>query len=235
MFIFVPINKLIKQTMAYDSNIGDFSLKPKDYYEQTRAEMLEFIPTGSKKILDIGCGKGEFSILLKKQLNAEVWGIEFDDASSLEAQKKIDKVLSGDINKHLSSLPDAYFDCIVFNDVLEHLIDPYYILNEIKNKLTSSGVVVASIPNVRYITNIKKLLIDKQWKYEDAGILDKTHLRFFTKKSIIDMFTSLGYEVIVIEGINPIRTWKFGLLNFLSFGWLADTKFLQFACVAKPG
>jgi SAM-dependent methyltransferase len=167
-------------------------------------------------------------------LNAEVWGIEIDKQAGSIAQTRIDKVLIGDLSVIIEELPDGYFDCIVFNDVLEHLVDPFNILLNIKKKLSSDGLIVSSIPNVRYFYNLRDLLIKKQWRYEDAGILDKTHLRFFTFRSMLDMYKSLGYDVKIIEGINPITLWKFNLLNCFSFGYLADTRYSQFACVAKP-
>lgn len=220
--------------MAYLQNLNDLSIKPENYYAQSRPEMIEFIPKDAKIILDIGCGEGLFGEQLKKKLKAEVWGIEINEKAGAIAQTKIDKVYIGDISQLIDKLPDKFFDCIVFNDILEHLIDPFNILLRIKNKLTSNGVVVSSIPNVRYFFILIDLLVKKQWRYEDAGILDKTHLRFFTFKSIVEMFNSLGYEIKIIKGINPIKSWKFTLLNFFLFGFLSDTKYLQFACVAKP-
>ena len=208
--------------------------KPDDYYLQARPEMMEFIPENSKKILDAGCGEGYFGKQLKERNNAEVWGIEIEDKAAQIAEKNIDKVLCGSIEQHIAGLPDNYFDCIVFNDVLEHLADPYSVLKNIKQKLAINGLIVSSIPNVRYFFTLYGLLIKKQWKYEDFGVLDRTHLRFFTKKSIIDMFGALGYDVISIKGINPIRSWKFKILNALSLGYLSDTCYLQYATVVKP-
>lgn len=210
------------------------SSKPESYYAAARSEMMEFIPQGAKKILDVGCGEAVFSWKLKQKLNAEVWGIEIDSSAAALAQKKIDKVLIGDISQLIDNLPNSYFDCIIINDVLEHLVDPFGILLAIKIKINTSGVIVCSIPNVRYFPVLKDLLIKKQWRYGDIGILDKTHLRFFTKKSIIDMFNSLGYNILRIEGINPIKTWKFKLLIVFSLGYLSDTKYPQFVCVVEP-
>lgn len=220
--------------MSYNQNLKNMSEKPDEYFAQTRPEMIKYIPKNSKKILDVGCGRGLFGSQLKQNFNAEVWGIEIDERAGEQAKEKIDKVFIGDVMKLISEIPDKYFDCIVFNDILEHLIDPYSLLLKIKSKLTENGVIVCSIPNVRYFLNLMNLMIKKQWKYEDAGILDKTHLRFFTEKSIKEMFKDLDYELIRIEGINPIKSWKFSLLNILSFGYLSDTKFMQFACAAKP-
>jgi len=220
--------------MSYNQNLHDLLEKPDGYYTQTRPEMLEYIPSDCKKILDVGCGSGVFGQQLKQKSHVEVWGIELDHDIAGIAKEKIDKVLVGDVFDMIDKLPDAFFDCIVFNDVLEHLVDPFTVLSNIKSKLTKNGIIVCSIPNVRFFFTLKDLLIKKQWKYEDAGILDKTHLRFFTQKSIADTLDSLEYDIIKIDGINAIKSWKFTLLNILFFGQLLDTKYLQFACVAKP-
>lgn len=200
---------------------------------KTRPEMISYIPKNAKKILEVGCGSGLFGHQLKCELNAEVWGVELNADAAASAEKRIDKILVGDIHQLAGSLPSAYFDCIVFNDVLEHLINPFDVLSKMRKKLSPGGVVVCSIPNIRYFFTLKDLLIKKQWEYADNGILDRTHLRFFTKKSIMNMFNSLNYEIIKIEGIHAAKSWKLTLLNILFAGHLSDTKYLQFACVAK--
>jgi 2-polyprenyl-3-methyl-5-hydroxy-6-metoxy-1,4-benzoquinol methylase len=131
-------------------------------------------------------------------------------------------------------LPEAYFDCVICNDVLEHLADPYSVLFALKEKLSDNGVVVFSLPNVRHLGNLKNLLVKKDWQYRDAGILDATHLRFFTEKSIRRMFDDLGFELITLRGMNPIRSLKFILFNIFTLGLLSDARHLQFAGVAKP-
>ena len=218
----------------YRQNLDNLLSKPEDYFIQTRPEMLEYIPKTAHRILEVGCSSGLFAAQLKERAGAEVWGIEFDHESAERAREKIDKVFVGDIFQLSADLPEAYFDCIVLNDVLEHLVDPFAVLLRLKGKLAENGIIVCSIPNIRFFHTLKKFVLDKQWKYEDAGIMDKTHLRFFTKKSIIDMFNTLGYTILKLEGINGIDSWKFSLLNALSLGYLSDTRFLQFACVARP-
>jgi hypothetical protein len=103
-----------------------------------------------------------------------------------------------------------------------------------KRKFTQDGVLVSSIPNIRYFFQLRELIWHKQWVYKDYGILDKTHLRFFTLLSIRDMFNSAGYEELLIEGIHPIDSWKFNFLNRVTLGFLSDTRYWQFACVEKP-
>ncbi len=204
------------------------------YYSNERKEMLRFIPSDAHFVLEVGCGGGIFGSAVKRVSGAEVWGIEIDNEAALEAKVKLDKVVIGDISGIIPDIPDRKFDCIVFNDVLEHLVDPFSVLIAVKSKLTSKGVVVCSIPNMRYFPVLSRLLINKQWKYEDWGVLDRTHLWFFTKKSIIDTFTELNYGILQLEGINGINSWKFNLLNALLLGNISDTRYMQFACVAKP-
>ncbi len=204
-----------------------------NYYQQNRLEMLEFVPKESQKILDIGCGEGNFAAILKESTNAQIWGIEKNENAASLAKEKLDKVLVGDIVEIVKDLEKNSFDCIVLNDILEHLAYPNNLLKNLKAILSKDGVIVFSVPNVRYLLNLKRLLINKDWRYEDEGVLDRTHLRFFTKKSLIETFKSLDYEILVIKGINPLTAWKFNIINFLFLGFLTDTKYLQFAGIIK--
>lgn len=218
---------------ASGEDVGGKPARPIGYYANPRKEMLDFIPKRTKTVLEVRCGEGSSGAQLKA-LGMEVWGVEIDQISAAIARRNIDRVLTGDACRLLNCLPTGYFDCIVFNDVLEHLVDPFSLLVSIRSLLTANGVVVSSIPNVRHFSNRKRLLIDKQWQYEDWGILDRTHLRFFTQKSIRAMFSSLGYDIIRLEGISAfVPSWKFRALNILLLGNLSDTKYAQFACVAQ--
>lgn len=217
-----------------NETIQKFNEVSSDYLAQSRREMLPFMPESVDKLLDLGCHKGAFGYLIKLLYGAEVWGIEILSKNAAIAQQQIDKVLVGDINMLAVDLPDNYFDCITCNDVLEHLVDPYTVLTMLKSKLSAEGVIICSLPNVRYWDNLKNLLLKKQWKYMDHGILDRTHLRFFTELSIRDMFTSLGFEIVRMEGINPTHSSNLKLFNFLTNGALKDAKYLQFACVVRP-
>ena len=208
--------------------------KPKEYFTSARPEMLEFIPETAKKILDAGCGAGEFASTIKKRAECEVWGFELNENQANDAGKKIDKVICGDIEAKSSEVPDKYFDCIIFNDVLEHLKDPYSLLEKAKEKLTPGGCVVSSIPNVRYHKTLKGILFKKDFKYTDSGVMDRTHLRFFTKKSIIEMFEKAGYKVEMIKGLQKSKNVGLHLLNILTLGALSDTFYLQYAITAKP-
>ncbi len=224
-----------EEALANDYKTKDF----KTYFQRERQEMLGYIPQKSHTILDVGCGAGGFGQFLKAQRPVEVWGVELNERAASVAAQKLDHIVCGAFNNSLN-LPSKSFDCIVFNDVLEHLVDPFTALIYSKELLRDEGVLVASIPNVRYFDNMWNLLVYKDWQYADCGILDRTHLRFFTRHSILTTFDALGYYVECIEGINPVekehphQARKFRLLNRLSLNRIEDMRYLQFAVVARP-
>jgi SAM-dependent methyltransferase len=204
------------------------------YFENRRDEMLQFVPFSAHRILDVGCGKGTFARALKEARLAEVWGIEIDPVAAASAAIHLDRVETGEVNDVVGRLAEAFFDCVVFNDILEHLAQPAETLGRVRRILAPGAVVVASIPNVRYIGNLYELVVRGDWKYTSSGILDHGHLRFYTRRSLPRLFGSAGYDLERIEGINGTTRAVFPLVVLLSAGALADTKWMQFACVARP-
>ena len=193
--------------------------------------MIPFVPAICKKILEIGCSEGAFGHLLKINRTAEIWGVELEKEAAERAKERLDFVFQGDFYEIVNQLPENYFDCIVLNDVLEHFTNPWNLLSRIKTLLNPGGYVVASIPNVRYIGNLFELLMRKDWEYKSSGILDSTHYRFYTKKSIIRLFESAGFMIDRIQGINPTKSLKVWLGIWLTLGFNKDVKFFEFAVV----
>jgi GT2 family glycosyltransferase/tetratricopeptide (TPR) repeat protein/glycosyltransferase involved in cell wall biosynthesis/2-polyprenyl-3-methyl-5-hydroxy-6-metoxy-1,4-benzoquinol methylase len=179
----------------------DSTMQNKDerYYAFTRPEIQALVRPDSRKILDVGCASGELGYELKKSRpRTEVWGIEIVPEIADKAKRKLDRVLKGNVANIVHALPDNYFSTIIFADVLEHMDDPNDILDNIKSKLAPLGEVIASIPNVRHWSVLKDL-IEGKWDYQDAGILDRDHRRFFTKKSIVELFNKAGYSIIEMQ------------------------------------
>jgi 2-polyprenyl-3-methyl-5-hydroxy-6-metoxy-1,4-benzoquinol methylase len=207
------------------------------YYGHPRREMEPFVPQAAGALLDVGCGAGAFAATLRtaragRQL--EIWGVELSPEAAARARATIDHVLVGDAHACLRELPDARFDCVVMNDVLEHLVEPALLLHEARRVLRPDGVLVASLPNVRYFFNVWDLVVRGRWDYTDEGILDRTHLRFFTRSSLVRLFTEAGFDMVRMQGINPTGSLKFKLANLVTLGRWADMRWLQFACVARP-
>lgn len=209
--------------------------KPDTYFAGARHEMLRYVPSTSRRVLEVGCGEGFFGHALK-QMSAEreVWGIEINRAAAESARTKLDRILTGDVESVVGGLPESYFDCVVFNDVLEHLIDPEATLRKVRRNLAPGGLIVCSIPNVRYFPVLFKLILRKEWRYVDSGVLDRTHLRFFTVKSIREMFAELDFEIVTMDGINRTNSLKYRLATLFSLGFFSDCRNLQYACVVRP-
>jgi 2-polyprenyl-3-methyl-5-hydroxy-6-metoxy-1,4-benzoquinol methylase len=205
----------------------------KNYYSNSRVEIAELIPNNIKNILDIGCAQGNFLKLVKERTNAETWGIELEVEVGMIAKEKIDKIIFGKIEDVIDSIPDNYFDCITFNDVLEHLLDPTEVLNMVRSKLSENGTLIASVPNVRHFWNLYELIIKKDWKYRESGILDSTHLRFFTQKSLRRMFQMANYDKVDIIGLNILKPKLFFVFNFITFNYFSDTKYVNIVSIAK--
>ena len=204
------------------------------YFGQDRGEMLPFIPLTAKRILEVGCGEGVFGAQLKQRQQAEVWGVEPDPAAAAVASQRLFKAENGFFGESVAA-PRKHFDCIVFNDVLEHMVDPWAALKLARGFLRDDqSVIVASLPNFRYWPNMLDVLFGKRFQYVDAGILDRTHLRFFTESSIGDFFAACGYGITTLTGINPTPARKFRLANRLLFGGISDMRYMQFAVVARP-
>lgn len=170
------------------------------YYSHPRPEVQALVPTTAKTMLDIGCGGGALSEGIKQRQPCEVYGIEPVPQAAEIARSKLDHVLVGCVEEHLPQLPRHYFDCIVMADVLEHMVDPYRVLQDLKGVLKPSGQVIVSLPNIRHWSTVK-MLLEGRWDYEDAGIMDRTHLRFFTRSSALQMFRNNGYEPKHLQGV----------------------------------
>ncbi len=145
-------------------------------------------------ILEVGCACGATLLELKRRFpRAELYGIELDQGPASIAGH-FASISQANIEDSTLDYPENFFDYIIFGDVLEHLRDPGKVLERIKTHLKADGSIIASIPNVMHISVVKGLL-SGYWTYENAGILDRTHLKFFTYQEILRMFQDCGYQI----------------------------------------
>jgi len=200
-------------------------VKSRSYYEGIRPEVVRFLPSQYCKVLEIGCGEGGFS--KNMGLQCEYWGIEPVPSAAKVASNKLFKTLIGTYEEVYDFLPDNYFDLVICNDVIEHMVDYSGFFMTIKNKMQKGSFIVGSIPNVRYFKNLTELIIHKDWRYKDAGILDKTHFRFFTELSLKRTFIEHGFIIEEFCGILRYRP-KNVIKKLLIYIIGRDTRFLQF-------
>jgi len=208
-------------------------LKP--YYRNPRWDVLVNLPSGVRRALDVGCGAGSFGLLLKSDQGCEVWGIEIEPEPAAFAAERLDRVDVGDAIEVLATYPDAHFDLVTCNDVLEHLAWPDRAVKEIARVLRPGGTLVASLPNLRCWKPFMKIVKEGDFPQDDSGIFDRTHLRWYTKKSIPRLFEGSGLVLQRLEGINPMYSRTLRILNLVTRNRCDDCRFLQFFVLAiKP-
>lgn len=175
----------------------------------------------NKKVLDVGCSTGYLSSKFKEN-GCYVVGIEADLESANTAKKFCDEIVIGDIEQmEKLQYPDNYFDCIVVADILEHLKYPEKALLALKRYLNPKGFIVASLPNIARI-DIRLNLLFGKFDYTETGILDKTHLRFFTLAGAKKFLTNCGYKILQVDFTGRFRKLKlFSKLTAFQFIILA--------------
>ena len=204
------------------------------YFRQERREMLGFIPRETTTLIDVGCGEGLFCARVKEILpSCEVWGLEPVDAVAALAAPRCDKLINAPFDD-ATLLPSAYFDVVTMNDVLEHIPSTESALGIVKQILKPGGTLIVSLPNVAFYLNVKDLIISNDWEYKDYGILDRTHMRFFTERSASRTIAGNGFNIVTVRGINesaPKIHYRALLAVLGKFG--RPMRFPQFAVVAK--
>jgi 2-polyprenyl-3-methyl-5-hydroxy-6-metoxy-1,4-benzoquinol methylase len=214
-------------------SVGGVSDERFEYWDQGRDEVVPFVPRHAERILDIGCAAGGFGrSLLRNMPNAVLDGIEADEEAASRAEGSYRRVYRG---LFPAVTPDGQYDVVVCNDVLEHMIDPWTAVHEIRKLLRADGIVVASLPNMRHHSALFPLLRGR-WDYGDHGVLDRTHLRWFTRATMRELFEGAGFRVTQLQkltGFEP-STAPWRLAKALAPRTTADILTKQYVVVASP-
>jgi 2-polyprenyl-3-methyl-5-hydroxy-6-metoxy-1,4-benzoquinol methylase len=206
------------------------------YHNRVRGEVLQLVPSGLHKVLDIGGGIGTSSAYLKsigKCSRAIVVDLVADSCLS-----EIDVSYSGDLDDptflETVAKEQGGMDVILCLDVLEHIKDPWSVIERCNDILNPGGVIVASIPNARNYRLVIPLVFFGKFELKDGGILDRTHLRWFVRDTAIDLMTHSGLELELVRG--HIYGWKKRAFNIVTFGLFRNFLYLQyFIRVRRPG
>lgn len=202
------------------------------YYGQIRTDLVQLLPQDIKieKSLDVGCGIGKTSAYLKAKYNIrETVGIEYVPEIAQAAKSNVDRIYQLSLETDELPFSQNEFDLILLADVLEHLVDPWTVAKRMASFLKPGGYAIFSLPNAQNWKIILKLLTSK-WDYEDHGILDRTHLRFFTVKTSRDLVLQAGLNPLKI--IRTMGT-ELKLMNWLSLGLLKNILTYHIYILAK--
>jgi 2-polyprenyl-3-methyl-5-hydroxy-6-metoxy-1,4-benzoquinol methylase len=161
----------------------------------THSKIVSLVPPAAR-VLEFGCATGYMSKVLKDRLGCTVVGVEIDPEAAALAEQHAERVIVGDAEKidYAAELAGEEFDVVLLADVLEHLKEPADVLRRVRPFVAENGVVVASIPNIAH-ASVRLALLGGEFRYREWGLLDDTHLRFFTRASIQDLFEETGYVV----------------------------------------
>lgn len=203
-----------------------------DYYSLTRNDVINLIEGDFPVILELGCSEGFTTEAAKRKFKSSVsYGVELSTQASEKAKSRIDKVYNVNLEDFDFPFENESIDLIICADVLEHLNDIWKVLNETNRILSSDGFLIASLPNISHITVLLKIIFNK-FKYEESGILDKSHLRFFTKYTIENIFGDSGFEIVKVSS-NKSNSLKFIIFNFITFNLFERFSIYQYLIVAR--
>lgn len=169
-----------------------------NYYGYARPELCALVPPTARRVLDVGCAGGALGRALKHERGIEVRGIEPVVEQAERARAVLDDVHVGTADDIPATWPRP--DCIIFADVLEHLVDPWAAVKKARALLEPGGTLVVSIPNVLHHSVVRDL-VRGRFDYRDAGVLDRTHLRFFTEKTARELIEQGGFHIERMERV----------------------------------
>jgi SAM-dependent methyltransferase len=198
------------------NELGPNQNETESYFGKIRREIEPLLPESVGSVLEIGCGAGGTLGWLRTIRDIRyAAGVEMMPEAGKIARTKFDDVEIGDINAVSLAFKTNQFDLILALDVLEHVTDPATILRRLREKLRPNGLVIASIPNVAHYQVAIPLLFRGRWEYRDEGLLDRTHLRFFTEKTALSLFRDCGFSIV---GVNYTKQFP----NVLGWIGLSD-------------
>jgi 2-polyprenyl-3-methyl-5-hydroxy-6-metoxy-1,4-benzoquinol methylase len=197
---------------------GAYEAKNDKYFAGARKDYVDEFPASPKaRILEVGCGNGDTgAYALKSGKCGTYCGVEICERPAQMARGQLSEVLLGDAEKLDMPWPAEYFNGLILSEVLEHLVDPWAVLRKLRPLMAKGALIFASSPNVTH-HSVVRMMLRGRWDLADKGIMDRTHLRWFTIQSYRDMFESTGYRV---DRAGPLSRpgWKGKMINIMTLG-----------------
>lgn len=208
----------------------------REYEDSARRDVAVLLPQRYSRVLEVGCAQGGFSANLRKA--AETWGVELNPTAAAIAATRFNRVIVGEYFSVAAQIPDRYFDLVICNDVVEHISDHMAFLRSLSDKMADDGILIISIPNVRCAAVLFEILVRRDWRYQSSGLLDYTHVRFFTRKSIVRSLRESGFSINRVVGKSAyrnslIKRIAVTLFGVLTFGFFSDIRYVQFLIQAR--
>ena len=217
-----------------------YNVKSKEYFTNVRHDLIAALKNKNfNNVLELGAGGCDTLVYMKQEgLAKTVTGIDLMDIPGSNQQNNlIDKLIVGNLeNENILNLPSNNYDLVICGDILEHLINPWETLKKVHSLVKENGIIISSVPNIREFQALIKIFFKGDFKYnEQGGILDKTHLRFFCKKNLEDLFSDAGFR---IEQIAPAFLYsreksERRVLNKITFGLFEGLLAFQYIIIAS--
>lgn len=196
-----------------------------DYYQSLQTLMLSLVRGTPKRVLEIGCASGQTLAYLRERGADYAVGVECSpEVASLAAARDIGRIIVGDVERLELDLEPASFDLLIAGHVLEHLADPWQLLKRLRTFLKPGGQFVGALPNVRHFKVVVPLVVKGEWEYQPCGVLDWTHLRFFSRRSVVELLQKTGFQ---LDCIVPELGRKSQIANTLTLNVFSN--FLSYA------
>jgi 2-polyprenyl-3-methyl-5-hydroxy-6-metoxy-1,4-benzoquinol methylase len=199
--------------------------KPDSYYSNPRTDMVTSLPDPLGRVLDVGCGSGSTGVLLRARGPESMIGVEIVPEAAALARSAYDQVLVGSVEQVLSQV-EGPIDTVLCYDVLEHLVDPWEVLRQLRELAAPGARLHVSVPNARHLSLAYDVYLRGSFAYSAHGHRDNTHLRWFTPRDIETAIANAGFDV-VYSASAPLPVWRAALgrlthglsSQFLSMQW----------------